>query len=117
MTIHRGDCGALLRLQAEEPRRVLQVTWGGAPQQRYPVKIQVSSYDRAGLLGDITGLVNREGLFIGTLNSLENKEGLIETEFSTEVVSMEELSHLLSKLCQVDNVIDAWRLVEEAPPR
>ena len=117
VTIHRGDCGALLRLQAEEPRRVLQVTWGGAPQQRYPVKIQVSSYDRAGLLGDITGLVNREGLFIGTLNSLENKEGLIETEFSTEVVSMEELSHLLSKLCQVDNVIDAWRLVEEAPPR
>jgi len=104
-----------LRLQAEEPRRVLQVTWGGAPQQRYPVKIQVTSYDRAGLLRDITGLIDREGLFIGTLNSVETNDGLIETGFSTEVVSVEELSHLLSKLCQVDNVVDACRLVEEVP--
>ena len=115
VSVHRSDCGALLRLQAEEPRRVLQVTWGGAPQQRYPVKIQVSSFDRAGLLRDITGLIDREGLFIGNLNSVETKEGLIETEFSTEVVSMEELSHLLAKLCQIDNIVDACRLVEELP--
>lgn len=115
VTVHRSDCGALLRLQAEEPRRVLQVSWGGAPQQRYPVKIQVSSFDRAGLLRDITGLIDREGLFIGTLNSMETKEGLIETEFSTEVVSVEELSRLLAKLCQIDNIVDAYRVVEELP--
>ncbi|MBQ0720014.1 MAG: bifunctional (p)ppGpp synthetase/guanosine-3',5'-bis(diphosphate) 3'-pyrophosphohydrolase [Gammaproteobacteria bacterium] len=113
VTVHRTDCGALLRLQAEEPRRVLQVSWGGAPEQRYPVKIQVASYDRAGLLRDLTRLVDGEGLFIATLNSVETKEGLIETEFSTEVVSMEELSNLLAKLCQIDNVVDACRLVEE----
>jgi len=115
VTIHRADCGALLRLQAEEPRRVLKVTWGGTPELRYPVKIQVSSYDRAGLLRDITGLIDREGLYIGSLNSVETDDGLVQTGFSTEVVNMEALSRLLSKLCQIDNVVDACRLVEETP--
>ncbi|RLA41457.1 MAG: GTP diphosphokinase, partial [Gammaproteobacteria bacterium] len=100
------------RLQAEEPRRVLKVTWGGAPEQRYPVKIRISSYNRAGLLSDITGLIDGEGLAIGALSSSETNDGLIDTEFSTEVVDMEELSGLLSKLCQIDNVVDACRLVE-----
>ncbi len=113
VSVHRSDCGALLRLQAEESHRVLQVTWGGAPQQRYPVKIKVSSFDRAGLLRDITSLIDGEGLFIGTLKSVETEDGLVETEFSTEVASMEELSQLLAKLSQIDNIIDARRLVEE----
>jgi len=113
VTIHRTDCEALQSLQIEEPRRVLKVTWGGEPRQRYPVMIQVSSYDRTGLLHDITGLIDREGLFIGSLKSVDTDQGLIQTEFSTEVVSIEELSLLLSKLCQIDNVVDACRLVEE----
>ncbi len=115
VTVHRADCGALLRLQAEEPRRVLKVTWGEAPEQRYPVKIRISSYDRGGLLSDITRLIDAEGLFISALNSLETNDGLIATEFSTEVVDMKELSALLSKLCQIDNIVDACRLVEQEP--
>ena len=112
VSIHRSDCGSLLRLQAEEPQRVLKVTWGGVPEQRYPVNIRISSYDRAGLLSDITQLINGEGLSIGTLKSSETKEGLIDTDFSIEVVDMEELSGLLSKLYQIDNVVDVRRLVE-----
>ena len=91
---------------------VLKVTWGGAPEQRYPVNIRISSYDRAGLLSDITRLINGEGLSIGTLKSSETKDGIIDTEFSTEVLDMEELSELLSKLCQIENVVDARRLVD-----
>ncbi|OUS17165.1 GTP diphosphokinase [Gammaproteobacteria bacterium 50_400_T64] len=113
VSVHRSDCGALLRLQAEEPGRVLKVTWGGTPKQRYPIKIQIHSYNRAGLLRDITHLIDTEGLFIGTLNSRESDDGLIQTEFSTEVAGMEELSGLLSKLCQLDNVVDACRVVEK----
>ena len=112
VSIHRSDCASLLRLQAEEPQRVLKVTWGGAPEQRYPVNIRISSYDRAGLLSDITRLINGEGLSIGTLKSSETKDGMIDTEFSTEVLDIEELSGLLSKLCQIENVVDARRLVE-----
>ena len=112
VSIHRSDCGSLLRLQAEEPRRVLKVSWGRAPEQRYPVKISISSYNRGGLLSDITSLINREGLSIGALSSSETNDGLIDTEFSTEVVDMEELSGLLSKLCQIDNIVDACRVVE-----
>jgi len=115
VSIHRSDCGSLLRLQAEEPRRVLKLTWGGAPEQRYPVKIRISSYNRGGLLSDITGLIDGEGLSIGALNSSETNDGLIDTEFSTEVIDMEELSGLLGKLCQIDNVVDACRLVESEP--
>ncbi len=113
VSIHRSDCGALLHLQAEESRRILKVTWGGAPEQCYPVNIRVKSYDRAGLLRDITDLVDEEGLFIGTLKSNETEDGVIYTDFSTEVSGVEKLSLVLTKLCQVDNIIDAYRLPEK----
>jgi len=113
VNIHREDCAVLLRLQSEEPRRLLQVSWGRAPEQRYAARVRVTSYDRAGLLRDITGVVDKEGLFIGALNSGEMKEGVIQTDFSIDVSGIEELGRVLAKLCQISNVIEACRLSDK----
>lgn len=113
VSVHRADCDIFLSLQSEEPTRALQVNWGGAPEERYPVNVRVTSYDRAGLLRDITVLLDAEGLFIGALNSNDLENGLVQIDFSIDVSGMEELSRVLTKLNQITNVTDACRIVEQ----
>jgi len=112
VTIHRKDCGNLLRLQSEDSQRILQVTWGGTPKQMYPVRVGIESFDRTGLLRDITTAIDKAGLSIIALVSDEERDGLIVTELKVEVPGIEELSSLLARLRQVPNVTDVYRVVE-----
>lgn len=112
VTVHREDCGNILRLQSAEPQRILKVTWGGTPQQMYPVRIGIESFDRTGLLRDITTVIDKAGLSIIALVSDEQHDGAIVTVLKVEVPSIDELSSLLAKLRQIANVIDVYRMAE-----
>lgn len=112
VSVHRKDCGNILRLQAREPQRLLQVSWGGEPRQMYPVKVGVESFDRGGLSRDITTVIDNAGLSIVSLVSNEGRAGAVLTELSVDVPDTEQLSVLLTHLRQVPNVIDVYRIVE-----
>ncbi|MAT50580.1 MAG: GTP diphosphokinase [Porticoccaceae bacterium] len=112
VTIHRQDCGSLLRLKNRHPGRVLQVTWGGEPTDVYSVPVRVRAYDRPGLLSDITGTIDRQGLSITSLHSGEKRNDVVDTNIEVEVRSIEELSQLLTRLRNVGNVIDVERVLE-----
>src|SRR6266545_2049512 len=56
-TIHRQDCPNILRRKDTE--RLLQVGWGKV-EQTYAVTITVKAYDRQGLMGDISTLLQGE---------------------------------------------------------
>lgn len=112
VTVHRTDCGNLLHLKSVEPLNILQLRWGRRPQSQFPVKVVIKSYDRSGLLRDITGLIDGKGLFIRALNTLAPVDGIIQIVMTTEVEGFEQLSQLLAKMRQIPNVIDVWRLVD-----
>ena len=114
VTIHRQDCGSLLRLKAQYPGRVLQVSWGGEPTDVYSVPIRVRAYDRSGLLSDITATIDRQGLSISSLNSGEVRDGKVEAKVGVEVKSIEDLRLLITRLRNIPNVIDVERMIEQA---
>jgi len=55
-TIHRQDCPNILRIRDRE--RLVKVSWG-LNVRTYPVPIRITAYDRQGLMGDITTLVEK----------------------------------------------------------
>jgi len=115
VSVHRKDCGNLLRLQRREPERVLEVSWGGKPKQVYPVRIGIDSYDRGGLLKDISTILDKSGLNVLAMSSRsdEGSRGVsVRMEITVEVMSYDELSAVLSRLRQIPNVIDVQRLDE-----
>jgi GTP pyrophosphokinase len=114
VTVHRKDCGNLLHLESSEPLNILQLSWGRRPQRQFPVKVAIKSYDRGGLLRDITGLIDELGLFIQALNTLAPVEGMIQIEMTTEIDGFEQLSQLLARMRQIPNVVDVWRLVDQS---
>ncbi|MCV6605714.1 MAG: GTP diphosphokinase, partial [Porticoccaceae bacterium] len=115
VSVHRADCGNLLRLQLEEPERVIQVQWGGAPQQVYPVSIRATAYERSGLMRDISAVLDRLGVQIVDLSAHRKTDGgdlVFNINMRLEVTGLEQLSEVMGKLRQLANLIDIKRVHE-----
>jgi len=115
ISIHRQDCGNFLRLQSADPQRIIKVEWGGQPQKNYRVKIALDTYDRSGLLLDITKTVDRLGLHIASMTSDEKtrrKKSMNSSHIllTLDVPSLDTLSAVLSQLNQIPNVVAARRV-------
>ena len=112
VTIHRKDCGSLLRLRAIEPERIIEVSWGGKPKDVYAVPLNIAAYDRSGLLSDITSIIDRMGLSIDSFHSGEHRGGMTSTRVTVELEDMDALRALITRLSQIPNVVDVTRVSE-----
>jgi GTP diphosphokinase / guanosine-3',5'-bis(diphosphate) 3'-diphosphatase len=105
-TIHRQDCPNILRLQDKE--RLVKVTWG-EPQQTYPVSVQIKAYDRQGLVGDISNILNNEDINMVDIN-LKVTHNLAAINLILEVGDISQLSRVLTRIENLPNVMEAHRL-------
>lgn len=105
-TIHRADCPNILRMEDRE--RIVKVSWGEL-HKTYPVAIQVKAYDRQGLMGDISTVLSNEG---GNLVDIELKvtNNLATIKLMVEVSDISQLSRLLTRIENLPNVMEAYRL-------
>ena len=105
-TIHRNDCPNILRLKDRE--RIVKVSWGEL-HQTYPVAVMVKAYDRQGLLGDISTILNNEGINLIDIN-LQVTHNLASIRLVLEVGDIAQLSRVLTKVENLPNVMEAHRL-------
>jgi GTP pyrophosphokinase len=112
VSIHRQDCGNILRLQGEDRSRLIEVAWGDRPESGYLVDILVEAYDRAGLLRDITALLANEKLNLNSVNTAtDDHDGIARMQLTLEIGDIRQLSRVLSRIGQLPNVIMARRKV------
>jgi GTP diphosphokinase / guanosine-3',5'-bis(diphosphate) 3'-diphosphatase len=105
-TIHRQDCPNILRIRERE--RLVKVSWG-ENVRTYPVPIRISAYDRQGLMGDITTLLNGESVNIVDVNVRVTKNHA-ELRLIIEVRDIAQLSRILTRLENLPNVLEAVRV-------
>jgi len=105
-TIHRADCPNILRMTDRE--RIVKVSWGEL-EKTYPVAIEVKAYDRQGLMGDISSVLSNEG---GNLVDIQLKvtHNLATIKLMVEVSDISQLSRLLTRIENLPNVMEAYRL-------
>jgi GTP pyrophosphokinase len=112
VTVHRQDCGNILRLQGEDRRRLIEVNWGEQADSGYLVDILVEAYDRSGLLRDITALLANEKLNLTSVNTLtDERDGIARMQLTLEIGDIGQLSRVLYRIAQLPNVISARRKV------
>ncbi len=104
-TIHRQDCPNILH--RDDTERLLQVDWGTA-EQTFAVPITVKAYDREGLLGDISTLLQNEGVNIANVAVSFNRS-VADLRLVVEVRDLEQLSRVLTRIENVPNVLEAQR--------
>ena len=112
VTIHRQDCGNILRLQGEDQDRLIEVEWGAGAEAGYPVDISVEAYDRPGLLRDITTVFANDRVnVLGVNTTTDTSDGIARMSLTVEISDIGQLSRLLTQIGQLPNVVEARRRV------
>ena len=111
VSIHRQDCTHLLSLVDKDPDRIVDVSWGETREKIYPVDIMIHAYDREGLLKDIINILSNEDINVTSMNTQSNiKNNTADMKVTLEVASIVELGQVLSKVNQLQNVIETRRI-------
>jgi GTP pyrophosphokinase len=105
-TIHRQDCPNMLRIQDRE--RLVKVSWG-ENVRTYPVPVRIRAYDRQGLMGDITTLLNSENVNMVDVD-VHMTKNLADMRIVIEVKDIAQLSRILARIENVPNVLEAQRV-------
>ena len=114
VTVHRADCATAMQLQEREAGRLIEVSWGGAPVQTYPVEIYIKAYDRAGLLRDVSQMLANEKINVLEASTRTNRDDNYASMMLTlEIPNLHLLGRLLTRIGQLPNVIEARRNRQE----
>jgi guanosine-3',5'-bis(diphosphate) 3'-pyrophosphohydrolase len=105
-TIHRIDCPNILSKPDRE--RIVKVSWG-EPQKTFPVAVEIKAYDRQGLMGDISNLINNEGINVLDVG-LKVTHNVASFRLVLEINDINQLSRVLSRIENLPNVLDAHRI-------
>ena len=107
ITVHRRTCPNIMR--ESESERLVEVDWGKT-KTLYPVQIRVESWDRVGLLSDVTSLVADEGVNIVQSITGGQEDDLSIIRLTVTVEDIEQLNRLFSKLEGVVGVLNVSRV-------
>lgn len=114
-TLHRQDCEVFLQIQADEPEKIIRVSWldkelGDSKKYALEADLELQAYERTGLLRDITELFDKEGANILRLSSVTDKAtNTVSMTVTLEIRALQNLGLLLAKLNKVPNIYSAKR--------
>ena len=107
VTVHRTNCVNALRMT---PERQIEVEWNQEASETYPVKIQIVSLDRVGLLADVVGNISKFGANILNASSETRENKMVDSYFTIGVENTSHLERILSAVRKVKLVQDVKRI-------
>jgi GTP pyrophosphokinase len=112
ITIHRDDCPNALALR-KDPERFVPVEWGGEHNNAFKVELQVDGFDRHRMLEDLSRTIAEGGLNIIEARCMVVPP-MVQNRFVVEVGDTQALKQTITKLRNIDNVFDAYRVTPGA---
>lgn len=110
VSVHRSDCTNIGAL-TQRAERMVDVEWAIDHSGTYFVWIQVEALDRAKLLRDVTAALSDSEANILASSSATGRDRIALLRYEIELSDKEALDDVLSGLCDIDGVYDAYRLV------
>jgi guanosine-3',5'-bis(diphosphate) 3'-pyrophosphohydrolase len=111
ITIHRTDCPNIgIILSRNQQHRLVDVQWAPLPDETYPIRIQISAYDRAGLVADVASMVANEHVNMRHVEALTGqKDNLAIINAELEITDVAQLMRILTKIDRLPNIVDVRR--------
>jgi len=113
VTIHRTDCPNVATIvRRGHMQRLIDVQWAADRSETYPVKIQISAYDRSGLMRDVASLVADEHINMLSVEALTGqKDNLALINATLEIADVAQLMRVLTKIDRLPNIVEARRMI------
>jgi GTP pyrophosphokinase len=107
VTVHRTNCVNALKMS---PERQIDVEWNIDIADTYPVKIIIRSYDRVGLLADITSNISKNGSNILSAHTETRESKIVDIYFTLAVKNTEHLKKVLSDIRKIKHIQEVKRI-------
>ncbi len=112
VSIHRTDCINVIHAPDEDRMRFIPAEWNRLEDKKedlYFAEINIYANNRSGVLLDITKIFTENKVDITTVNSRVSKQGTVTLTLGFDVHGAEQLSYLISKIRNVESIIDVER--------
>ena len=110
VTIHKKGCSNIEALPDDKRARLIEVEWGTGSGSVFSAEIELTAFNRTGLLRDISNVLANEKVNVVDIQSNTNrKEQTVRSLLNIEVKSVDQLVLVMDKLSQVDNILSVQR--------
>ncbi len=111
VTIHKKDCRNILKMDDIRRMRLIAVEWATQSETHYVVEISIYAIDRVNLLRDIFAVFTNEKINVISSNTRSDKDkNTAKMHFTLEIKDVNQLSRVLNRLLQLQNVMDVRRV-------
>jgi GTP diphosphokinase / guanosine-3',5'-bis(diphosphate) 3'-diphosphatase len=111
VSVHRADC---TNVQTEEvEQRLIPVSWEGDGQDRkeYNVDIEISGYDRRGLLNEVLQVVNETKTNITAVSGRSDRNKMATINMSISIQNISHLHRVVERIKQISDVYAVRRIM------
>lgn len=114
VSIHRTDCDNVVKMPQSERARLIEAEWAipdePKKQETYEAEIIIYTEDRMGFLVDVGQVFINAQININSIVTRKNKqEGKATVVLTFFITGTEQLNRIISKIRQIDSVIDIER--------
>ncbi len=109
VTVHRRDCPNVAKT-SDVKGRFVKVEWNPAPDQTFPVEIEVEAFDRVGVLHDILEKIAEIKVNVNAAN-IKTKRG--SSAILKLIVDVKNVDHLSAVLRAVRSVSDVYNVTRK----
>jgi len=112
VSIHRQDCKNVTN-NLYDKNRLVEVKWEGFQESSYPVEIEVSAYDRPGVLSDVINTIGDMKTNIDAVNARATKNSVAVIDLVLEINDKHHLEKVMQTLRRIDAVYNVRRLMNQ----
>ena len=110
ISVHRKDCSNVVSLPPEEKQRFIEVEWEDLKMGKsYNADICLLTYDRKGMLSDISKTCEDMDIHLSGVNAKSGKDGTVNMTITLSISSTQEMQKVLRSLRLIDGVIQVYR--------
>ncbi|MBQ9608495.1 MAG: bifunctional (p)ppGpp synthetase/guanosine-3',5'-bis(diphosphate) 3'-pyrophosphohydrolase [Lachnospiraceae bacterium] len=112
ISIHRTDCINILCMDEFDRERLIEAEWSEEQSQSsnvYSAEINIYAAERQGLVFALTKIFNEENINLTGMNVRVSKQGKATISVKFDIHSKEQLMKIISKIRNIDGVIDIER--------
>ena len=111
VSVHRKDCPNVQTNEAKE--RFLEVRWKNArfSDKEYYLDLEISGYDRHGLLNEVLQVVNETNTQISSVSGRADRNKIAHIHITVLIKNTDHLHHVVDRIKQVKDIYAVTRTV------
>ncbi len=110
VSVHRADCISL-KDEGMETDRMIEVEWENqAENTSYEAEIRVISYDRTGLLAEMSVMFASQDIPVASLSAHPAKNGMYTFNIAIVIKSTQQLNKIIKDLLRIPDIVEVNRV-------